>query len=214
MKLKSPKTIVPVLALLSPALAGFASAAVSLDVNGSYTGSSVLDTNSHAWVSVVNGTTFAMDSQTVTFNRSSWFSGSIGSPAIPLFGSYLHNNDAGAQTFSLSGLDLTKTYDIVIFSAQSPSNRGGTFALVTGTNPSPLDIQSTTGDQQDTFAAGVNYIRFDNITPAAGGTIGFSATSGSEGINIFNGLAIQSVPEPASALLGSLGLLALLRRRR
>lgn len=192
-------------------------AIVSIDVNGSYTGASVLDSISHVWTSLSNGNTFSMDSQTVTFNRSGWSAGSIGSPSIGLFNSYLHNNAGGAQTFSLSGLDMTKTYNIVIYSAQSGGwNRGGTFDLVAGTYVGP-DPKSTTGDQQATFAEGINYVRFDNITAAAGGIISFSGTNGPEGINIFNGFEIQSVqavPEPSAAMLGGLGLLLLVRRRR
>lgn len=199
------------------ALAAHASAAVvSVDISGStYTGTGVLDTTSHAWLSnTTNGSTFALDSQTVTLGLTNWSADGSANATIDLFDNYKHNGGTNTSTFSLTGLDITKTYDLVIYSAQnSLGGRGGSFDLVTGsfTGTTP---KATTGDQQDTFALGVNYVRFDNITPAAGGIISFNATNSADGIAVMNGFEIQSVPEPSIALLGGLGVLALLRRRR
>jgi hypothetical protein len=197
-------------------LPGFASAAVvSVDISGiAYTGPGVLEATSHAWLSkTTNGSTFTVDTQTVTLGLTNWSSDGSANATIDLFDQYKHNGGTNTATFSLTGLDLTKTYDIVIYCAQNfLGGRGGKFDLVTGSYIGP-DPQEATGDQQSSFLIGVNYVRFDGIAPAAGGAISFQATNSTDGIAIMNGFEIASVPEPGAALLGGFGLLSLLRRR-
>lgn len=200
-----------------PALADFASAAiVSVDISGAvYTGPGVLDTTIHTWLSkTTNGSTFIIDTQTATVGLTNWVSDGGGAATIDLFDEYKHNGGTNTSTFSLTGLDITKTYNIIIYSTQSGSGgRGGKFDLITGTYTGP-DPQEANGNSNSDFAVGVNYVLFDTITPAAGGVISFNATNSSEGIAVMNGFEIQSVPEPRAALLGGLGMLGLLRRRR
>lgn len=202
-------------------LTGLSSAAtiVGVDVaGGAYTGIGVLDTTSRAWVSkTANGNTFSLDGvNDVTLGLSGWDSDGSADAAINLFDNYKHNGGSGTATFSLSGLDNTKTYSIVLYSAQNSSGgRGGLWDLTTG-NYTGTDPQESTGNQQATFANGENYVRYDNIQ-AVDGVISFTAANGlttGNGIAVFNGFEIQSVPEPSAALLGGLGVLALLRRRR
>ena len=57
-----------------------------------------------------------------------------------------------------------------------------------------------------------NYFLFENLT-AASGALNFTST-GSQGRVPINGIQFVAVPEPSAALLGALGLLGLLRRRR
>lgn len=60
-------------------------------------------------------------------------------------------------------------------------------------------------------AATANFARLDGLTPSAGNELAFSMTP----LNgPMNGFQLILVPEPSAALLGGLGFLALLRRRR
>jgi hypothetical protein len=72
-----------------------------------------------------------------------------------------------------------------------------------------------------TFVDGYNYVLFEDVVANGSGNIVFTGVAGSllDGSDDvsrlgLNGLQINQVPEPSAALLGGLGLLALLRRRR
>lgn len=206
-----------VAAAILPALSSITSAAVvGVDVSGvAYNGGGVLDTTLRLWQSKTsNNSTFSLDGiNDVTLGLSNWSADGGANATIDLFDHYKHNGGTQTSVFSLSGLDNTKTYSIVIYSAQNAfGGRGGSWDLITGSYAGP-DPQVSSGDQQTTFAEGVNYVRFNNIT-ATGGVISFTAANSLDGIAVFNGFEIQSVPEPSAALLGGLGMLALLRRRR
>jgi hypothetical protein len=68
---------------------------------------------------------------------------------------------------------------------------------------------------QDTDAANVattaNFARLDGLLPSVGNELAFSMTPGNSAVS---GFQLIIVPEPSSALVGGLGLLVLLRRRR
>jgi hypothetical protein len=74
-----------------------------------------------------------------------------------------------------------------------PLNAVATFTRIS------LDLSSITGLNNQSFVA----IRFDD----------FDNGTGNDAMRIDN-LLITAIPEPSSALLGGLGLLGLLRRRR
>lgn len=72
-----------------------------------------------------------------------------------------------------------------------------------------------------TFVEGYNFVQFKNGVANGGGNIVFTGVVGpllngsDDNYRLgLNGLRINIVPEPSTALLGALGLLALLRRRR
>lgn len=127
--------------------------------------------------------------------------------SIALFSDYFY--DAGdGMIMNITGLDNTKTYNLILYGAQAASlNRGATFTV-------GAVSKSTTGDQQSTFADGVNYVRYDSISPTLGSIV-VQATNGPDGIAIFNGFQLEVIPEPSAGLLllgtASAGLL---RRRR
>lgn len=193
-------------------------ATVSVDVSGgTYTGTGVLDTTTHTWLSKpTSGNTFTLDSQTVGIIYGGFSSGNIDA-TIDLFDDYKHNSAGSAVGFVLTGLDMTKTYDIVLYGAQNfGGGRGASFDLVEGTY-SGADPQTTSGDQQSSFVAGVNYVLFSGIAPTNSSgdqRIRFLVGNGPDGIGIFNGFEIRSVPEPGAILLCGLGGLFVLRRRR
>lgn len=191
---------------------------VSVDISGAtYTGAGVLDTSSHTWLSKTsNGSTFSLDSQTVTLGLTNWFADGSADTAIDLFDHYKHNNGTLTSVFSLSGLNNALVYDIVIYSAQNAfGGRGGMFDLTTGSYAG-LDPQTTTGDQQSSFTEGVNYVRYTGIT-AVGGVISFNASNSPDGIAVMNGFEVSAVPEPSTYGLigaGAIALVTAVRRRR
>jgi len=201
-------TIVAVLVIAATARAGI----VGVDVSGSvYTGPGVLDTSSRTWeLKPSTGDTFLLDGQTIAMAYGTNWAGGANAP-IDLFDNYKHNNGGAAFGVVLTGLDLSKQYNLAVYGAQNfLGGRGGSF------DPAEPDLpaKSTTGDQTSTFAEGVNYVRFDNVTPDntfGDQRIRFLVGNGPEGIAIFNGFEIESVatgpppppppPPPANTIL-------------
>jgi hypothetical protein len=130
------------------------------------------------------------------------------------------------QTISITGLALGGTYDIYIYalthdstgwgSPASAERAAGAFittnASGNGTNQS-LD-NGITGTNATTFTAGGNYVLFQSIIADGTGNVSIVADASSSTRLHINGLQIQQVPEASAAMLGALGALALLRRRR
>ncbi len=181
------------------ALVGTASGGiVGVDASGAaYTGPGVLDTASRTWeLKPSTGDTFLLDGQTITMTYGTNWGGGMNAP-IDLFDDYKHNGGGAAFGVVLTGLDMSKQYNLVVYGAQNfLGGRGGSFDPA---EPN-LPAKTTTGDQTATFAEGVNYVRFDNV--AADNTYGdqrirFLVGNGPEGIGIFNGFEIESfAPSP------------------
>jgi hypothetical protein len=70
-------------------------------------------------------------------------------------------------------------------------------------------------DQYESFIAGENYVMF-NITIGAGESlfVAVDGGTGSEARGFLNMAQIVAIPEPAAAVMGAMGILTLLRRRR
>jgi len=182
------------------ATVGMASAGiVGVDASGgAYTGPGVLDTTSRTWeLKPSTGNTFQLDGQTITMTYGTNWAGGIDAP-IDLFDDYKHNNGGSAFGVVLTGLDMSKTYDLVVYGAQNfLGGRGGSFDPA---EPN-LPAKTTTGDQTSTFAEGVNYVRFDNVAPdnsVGDQRIRFLVGNGPEGIGIFNGFEIGEAGPPPS----------------
>ena len=126
-------------------------------------------------------------------------------------------NNGATLLVTISGLDDGRKYDLLTYGAR-----------VTSATPSPVEAYTlsigtaTTGAtaqaiQVSSATSNSNISPFwGEITPV-GGQIRFAvdAVGGESGrINSINFLSLTQVPEPRAALLGSLGMLALLRRRR
>ncbi len=134
--------------------------------------------------------------------------------------------DQSAVTISISGLDDTLTYNLLGFigrDSTANANSLATLSLVTGTGASAY-FQNAAGTVTNTEISGLNpngtnaglAFGWDNVT-SVGGVISFDLASGSSATgNIVDlkALSITQIPEPSAALLGGLGLLGLLRRRR
>ncbi len=133
--------------------------------------------------------------------------------------------DQSAVTLTISGLDDTKTYNLLGFIGRDAVNAStlATLSLVTGTGASAY-WQNAAGTVTNTEISGLNpngtnaglAFGWNNVT-SVGGVISFDFASGASATaNIVDlkALSITQIPEPSAALLGGLGLLGLLRRRR
>lgn len=142
-----------------------------------------------------------------------------GSQAYGAYGGF----PAGAgDLWSLSFTDLAAgEYTISLYMGHSSSGRSfGLVADLTGAATNTVNsgaisgLGSTAGSGAGNFTA----FRYDiNFTAAANDDLTLKLTStggGASGGAFFAGYTVAAIPEPSVALLSSLGLLALLRRRR
>jgi hypothetical protein len=123
---------------------------------------------------------------------------------------FLSPGNAGPSTITISGLGAGVTIDLYLYAgAGHTSGEGATFNF--GSVKSATDPNVAEG----AYAAGSNYVLFSGLVADGSGTISgtWSRNSGSD-YSAFDGMQIAVVPEPSVALLGGLGMLALLRRRR
>ncbi|MCH7228953.1 PEP-CTERM sorting domain-containing protein [Haloferula sp. A504] len=139
------------------------------------------------------------------------------------------NNDPYEVTFAGLTTAAGTTYSLVVYSGwvfgpdNVPISQTAGSGLTGTFNLNSLDMEAgnplATGLAPDTNAADAagnfNYARFDGLTADGSGNLTFSF-GGPSGVDApINGFQLVQVPEPsASALVGGLGLLALLRRRR
>jgi hypothetical protein len=106
-------------------------------------------------------------------------------------------------------LVANQDYKLYLFGAGAGNNQNTTFT-VGGIN------KTTSASIIGTAADAGHFVTYDLTTPSdlTGYTLPISFTGGSGSYGALNGLALVQVPEPSAALLGGLGMLALLRRRR
>ena len=148
---------------------------------------------------------------------------------LPIYRSYLSSfARPSSYGVAINGLTANGLYDIWLLSYRtnttSTERSVGTWATTNTTSSSSSQLVNATAlaPGSTAFSEGYNYVLFSNVQATAGGVITFTGQSqgfgspqdaNSRRLHL-NGLQINAVPEPSSALLGTLGMLALLRRRR
>jgi hypothetical protein len=168
-----------------------------------------------------------------TINISGLSGGTDEGPANSIFTG--NSNEFGKgnnQTIAISGLAAGGSYDIYIYALSHNTGSWGnlsdterasgafTTSNVSGNGTSQSLDNGITGTNATTFTAGSNYVLFQTIVADGSGNISIlaDATDGAGATRLhINGLQIAqiaAVPEPSAALLGALGVLGLLRRRR
>lgn len=134
-----------------------------------------------------------------------------------------HDGNSQLVAVTFGGLNTGDTYDLIVYSDWLFSN--GTAVPITQTVGTGLTgtayvnnlTSPGTGLVEDTDSANNssirgNWIRINGLTPDGSGDLGFNMNGQNAALSGFQ--LVQQVPEPSAALLGGLGLLALLRRRR
>ena len=139
-----------------------------------------------------------------------------------LLNGYLNAGSSVATT--LSTINLTQIpyaqYDIYVYFGADQANRAGSVtvgsssyyfdtvgsASISGSNALLVQTSETT-DVADNINA--NYARFSNLTGASQ-----TITTNIPNFGGIAGFQVVQVPEPSAALIGGLGMLCLLRRRR
>ena len=225
MKLKT----IPLAAVALSALAGNSQAAVIVSGSGNNTGFAVS-------ASDLLQTQLVSTTDNITLNvgeNNAWSGGAtVGNLTDGLFPT---SPDSSTGSLCISGGDVTYTLDtsvntlgydlsnIGIFSGWNDDGRDGINVTVSyATVSAPMTfVNITTATQDDgatkfenanitegvspfVLATGVKSIRFTFNSPENGGA----------GYKELDVIGVATVPEPSAALLGGLGMLALLRRRR
>ena len=130
------------------------------------------------------------------------------------------NFDTGAgnsASFTITGLDPGSVYDLWIATAHVGQDATGTWSTTNANSTgASLPFDNTANNSNgSTWVLGSTYELFQSVAPTAGGSITMTVQSGTGQRVGFQGFQLATVvPEPSSALLGGLGLLGLLRRRR
>ncbi len=144
--------------------------------------------------------------------------------------SAFYNGPGNSASFTITGLTVGARYDLYIASAHTSNepvakgvgewsttnvNSTGPTVTMNNTNTLAMPNNQTNGS---TWVSGVNYAYFQAVQADINGKITMTEHAINPNLTDsrigFSGFQLISVPEPTSALLGGLGLLALLRRRR
>jgi hypothetical protein len=130
---------------------------------------------------------------------------------------------ANSQQLVINGLSTGDLFNVWIASANVLSGQRSSGTWTTPNNTTTVGRQvasNISGVIDDTWVEGNNYVLFENVEVDGSGELVFnehsdpSAEVGFESRLPMNGFQLVQVPEPTAVLLGGLGLLALLRRRR
>lgn len=119
-----------------------------------------------------------------------------------------------AATFTISGLDTTKDYNLALIGAPTGYNTDFTIGGDTKTASAATDAGPDDNGAL-TFTEGVTHVLFSGLDGSSG-SITFTTANGGAGAGVLAGLQLQAVavPEPSSLALLGLGSLGLLLHRR
>lgn len=199
--------------------------------NGDFTATALVDTDNGA-----SGWSVAADLTGVTSNFTgagfggAGIDGSTGADPFNITGSnrptvdgmYANYNTNGTAIITFTGLAANTQYDLSAIGGRASGSSNGYIKVLAGAaGAGAADIDLVDSDDfLDTFSLlGDGTILDFSVTSNGAGVIEFEFFEGQNDDDggtsaTWNALSITEVPEPATALLGGLGLLLLLRRRR
>lgn len=153
--------------------------------------------------SLVSGNSL-LDGFTLTYNGAF---GDLGVPVVPV------------GSFTIGGLQ-PGLYNLYLYGAVGNGGNASSFTINGNTLVTDPGDLGATGATPTTIPAtdnGITFVEFTNVSPDVHGTISGSFGSQSMALSAFNGLQIQSVPEPSTLVLSIAGLailgLATLRKK-
>jgi hypothetical protein len=168
------------------------------------------------WESAINGTyalnktTGASSGVSMTFSGQANAHGNANASNLDVFesGFFLGEGETTA-TITFSGFTAGTIIDLYLYAGGWTTGEGATF------NFGSAQTATNTVDIETTYNLGNNYVKFSGLVANGSGNITGTWTNPNT-YSVFNGAQIEvtAIPEPSAALLGGLGLLALLRRRR
>jgi hypothetical protein len=118
------------------------------------------------------------------------------------------------MTTTISGLALNTNYMVLVYHADDYVSEAITVNAVAGSDFTGSVGSTGYVDAFDTLT-GSDFWYFSSVNSGGSGVLTILSAGTPPGShNTITGFQLQAIPEPSAALLGSLGMLALLRRRR
>lgn len=124
------------------------------------------------------------------------------------------SNPVYVATFTFSGLQADTEYSGLAWVWDNEQGNNGKSFNLTTAGGSGGGTTSITNTQNTLAFAQTGPFELVNFTSTETGTATIAMHSVAGGVSFVNGFQLTAIPEPSTALLGGLGLLALLRRRR
>lgn len=123
-------------------------------------------------------------------------------------------NPVLVATFTFSGLQFNTQYSGLVWVFDNEQGNNGKSFNLTTAGSSGGGTTSITNTQNTLAFAQTGPFDLVDFTSTETGTATIAMHSVAGGVSFVNGFQLTAIPEPSAALLGGLGLLALLRRRR
>lgn len=124
------------------------------------------------------------------------------------------NGGGLVATFTFSGLQFNTQYSGLVWVFDNEQGNNGKSFNLTTAGSSGGGTTSITNTQNTLAFAQTGPFDLVDFTSTETGTATIAMHSVAGGVSFVNGFQLTAIPEPSAALLGGLGLLALLRRRR
>jgi hypothetical protein len=146
--------------------------------------------------------------------RAGWLGGAVNT-AIGMRVDGLAAGDYVVYVMSRNTNSNAASVPQFLYATAGASSTSFTFSSLTAMTQANTGFANTNPTAYNGFAEGENFVAI-NLTLAAGDSLFLAADGAATGETrgFFNMVQIAAVPEPSMVLLGSFGLLSLLRRRR